>query len=242
MVDPISYIPLLEEEEYAERIPQNNTNETGESLGEIGNDESPSQQKKPCWENPYRSTKLYITELSGHFSAKFLTWVALTSCFRSTFLIDVLALPLFQKLGIGASKKAIYASIVDAPMAMKPLIGVASDLLPIMGYNKRYAALLAILAGVVGGSVLIGIISMLNDIVKMEELSMKTFTDWIVICLTLVTYEFAALGILGKGKVSGTCATSLLSPIHNFLSPSFCPQVRQADEPTPRIRIVHDNL
>ena len=97
-------------------------------------------------------------------------------------------------------------------MAMKPLIGVTSDLLPIMGYNKRYTALFAILAGVVGGSVLIGIISMLKDVAKMEELSIETFTNLIVICFTVVFYEFATLETLGQGKVSGGTASGKMIP------------------------------
>ena len=39
-----------------------------------------------------------------------------------------------------------------SPWAMKPFIGVASDLFPIMGYNKKFFALYSILIGLAGES------------------------------------------------------------------------------------------
>ena len=87
---------------------------------------------------------------------------------------------------------------------MKPFIGVASDLFPIGGYNKRYFALYSILIGLVGCCVLIGLYhsGSAEAATAAGPEAVQSFADWIVICFTAVSYEAATLDILGEGKYS----------------------------------------
>jgi len=93
-------------------------------------------------------------------------------------------------------------SMLMSPFAMKPFIGVASDLFPIGGYNKKYFALYSILIGLLGCSVLLGLYhSGAADMAVLQgEDATQRLADIIVICFTAVIYEAAALDILGEGK------------------------------------------
>jgi len=115
-----------------------------------------------------------------------------------------LGLPLFKELGIDASRQQLYMTMIFAPWAMKPFIGVASDLFPIRGYNKRYFAVYSILIGLVGCCVLLGLYqSGSAEAAKAAgPEAVQNFADWIVICFTAVSYEAATLDILGEGKYS----------------------------------------
>ena len=53
-------------------------------------------------------------------------------------LLWSIALPLFKELDIDASRQQLYTTMIISPFALKPFIGVASDLFIIRGYNKRY--------------------------------------------------------------------------------------------------------
>ena len=171
----------------------------------------------------YNSTKLYFTDLSGYFTAKFLGWLGINMCFISGgafSLVMALSLPLFKGLGIDASRQQLYTSLITAPWAMKPFIGVASDLFPICGYNKRYFALFAILIGMMGCIALLGISSS-SSYQSQSSLTNDSLTDWIVICFTAVSYEAATLDILGEGKVSSyvVFTWSYYPPPHSHLIP-----------------------
>jgi len=115
-----------------------------------------------------------------------------------------LGLPLFKELGIDASRQQLYMTMIFAPWAMKPFIGVASDLFPIRGYNKRYFALYSILIGLVGCCVLLGLYQSgsAEAAIAAGPEAVQSFADWIVICFTAVSYEAATLDILGEGKYS----------------------------------------
>jgi hypothetical protein len=98
----------------------------------------------------FGDTKSYLSELAYIFSVKFLSFVSIYGFFisgGSYSLVTVISLPLFKQMGISASQQQLYTSIVRSPKAMKPFVGVVSDLFPIMGYNMRYIALFAILIG-----------------------------------------------------------------------------------------------
>jgi len=84
---------------------------------------------------------------------------------------------------------------------MKPFIGVASDLMPIRGYNKRYFALYSILIGLIGCSVLLGMYPNSSSVDQAkEDGTVQNLADIIVLCFTAVSYEAATLDILGEGK------------------------------------------
>ena len=145
---------------------------------------------------------MYFVKLSSLSSAKFLSWLAITNCFCSSVQITAMSLPLFKNIGVIASRQQLYASVILCPWAMKPLVGVASDLFPILGFNKRYSALIAILVGLVGCSALLAIYPVLDN-AKQESLNtVQNLGCWMVLCFTAITYESAALSILGEGKSS----------------------------------------
>jgi hypothetical protein len=155
----------------------------------------------------WTSTKQYFSDLSTYYSPKFLAWLSIYSCFigGGVFtLISTLSLPLFKGLGIGASKQQQYMSVVMAPWAMKPFIGVASDLFPIGGYNKRYIALFATLIGLAGCLALLGLVPQISSSEKIVReggnIDVTPITEWIVVCFTAISYEAASLDILGEGK------------------------------------------
>ena len=98
----------------------------------------------------FSASKSYFSELAHIFSVKFLAFVSIYAFFisgGSYSLVTVISLPLFKQMGISASQQQLYTSIIRSPKAMKPFVGVVSDLFPIMGYNIRYIALFAILIG-----------------------------------------------------------------------------------------------
>ena len=145
---------------------------------------SSSTQHTPSWHNPYSSTKIYFSDLSGYFTTKFLCWLAINYCFitgGSYRIVTALSLPLFKDLGIDASLNQMYMCMINLPWAMKPLIGVASDLFPICGYNKRYSALIGIIIGVAGCCSLLWLVP--------DTLNNAKEAEWIVLCFAAVSYQ-----------------------------------------------------
>jgi hypothetical protein len=107
----------------------------------------------PSWHHPVESTKNYFRDISSYFTPKFLSWMAISQfCVSGGVfsLVMSLSLPIFQQLGVSASRQQLYTTMMLSPWAMKPFIGVASDLFPIMGYNKRFFALYSIIIGLAG--------------------------------------------------------------------------------------------
>lgn len=168
-------------------------------------DDAPHAPHPPTWRHPISSTRTFFDELSGLFTWKFLSWLAIDQCCVSGgvfALVMALGLPLFKELGIGASRQQLYMSMIMSPWAMKPFIGVASDLFPIRGYNKRYFALYSILIGLIGCSVLLGLYhsGAAESARQQGESAVGRLADIVVICFTAVSYEAATLDILGEGK------------------------------------------
>jgi MFS family permease len=151
----------------------------------------------PTWYKPYSSTKIYFSDLSGYFTAKFLCWLAINNCFitgGSYTIVTALSLPLFKDLGIDASLNQMYMCMINLPWAMKPFIGVASDIFPICGYNKQYSALIGIIIGVAGCCSLLWVVP--------DTLNNAKEAEWIVLCIAAVSYQAAALSSSGEGKYS----------------------------------------
>ena len=208
--DDMTYESFPEAEQELIHKPSTAANNSNNNEGN-GEDNPHDTLTPPSWHDaffhPVSSTKQFFTELSGFFSWKFLSWMAIQQCFISGgvfALVMALGLPLFKELGIDASRQQLYMTMIFAPWAMKPFIGVASDLFPIRGYNKRYFALYSILIGLIGCCVLIGLYhsGTPQSAIKAGPAAVQSFADWIVICFTAVSYEAATLDILGEGKYS----------------------------------------
>mmetsp|Transcript_29273 Transcript_29273/g.62230 ORF Transcript_29273/g.62230 Transcript_29273/m.62230 type:complete len:632 (+) Transcript_29273:152-2047(+) len=170
-------------------------------------DTTPHAPSPPTWRHPFTSTVAFFTDLSSFFGPKFLSWLAIEQCLISGgafALVMALGLPLFKELGIGASRQQLYMALILSPWSMKPFIGVASDLFPIGGYNKRYFAVYSILIGLVGCSVLLGVYNSDSAEAAKEQgyTATQNFADIVVLCFTLVSFEASTLDILGEGKYS----------------------------------------
>lgn len=187
------------------------------------------------WRYPVQSTKNYLNNISTYFTPKFLSWMAISQfCVNGGIftLVMSLSLPIFQQLGVSASRQQLYTTMMLSPWAMKPFIGVASDLFPIMGYNKRFFALYAIMIGLAGEfcygqsinvffakfhMLSIGLRSLYSGCVVLLALfhtgtlqraeesgaeAVQSLADAIVLCFTAVSFEAATLDILSEGKYS----------------------------------------
>ena len=155
-----------------------------------------------AWQHPCSSTKLYFSELSEIFSGKFLSWLAINNCFISGglfTLVTSMCLPLFKVLGVSAAQQQLYLSIINTPWAMKPCIGVASDLFPIMGYKKHYAAFFSILIGFAGCSALLWIFPSRDIAMQDSQRSSNALADLITLSFTAVAYQGSVLSVLGEG-------------------------------------------
>ena len=154
-------------------------------------------QHIPTWFNPYSSTRIYFNDLSGYFTTKFLCWLAIHNCFitgGSYTIVTTLSLPLFKDMEIDASLTQMYMCMINLPFSMKPVIGVASDLFPICGYNKRYTVLIGIFIGVAGCCSLLWVVP--------DTLNNAKEAEWIVLCFAAVSYQRAASSSSGEGKYS----------------------------------------
>ena len=166
-----------------------------------------SSSHVPSWKHPISSTQSYLTKLSSIFTPKFLSWLAIdnfTQYGGIMTLIWSVGLPLFKSLGIDAARQQLYMTMIITPFALKPFIGVTSDLLIIKGYNKRYLALSSIFIGLFGCSTLLFLFGAGSTDAALEQGpdSVRRLADFIVMCFFCMNLEGATLDILGEGKYS----------------------------------------
>lgn len=130
----------------------------------------------------------YIARLKNAFGLKFIFLIFISQCFIKgiTFIIMTKGLlPLFKSMGLDAIQLQLYTAVALCPWTVKPLIGVLSDLIAIVGYHKRYMILFSCLVGI-GGAVGM-VLEIQNPIVS-------------VIFLMMVHFEIAVLDLLIEGK------------------------------------------
>ena len=119
-------------------------------------------------------------------------------------LLWTVGLPLFKELGISASRQQLYTTMIISPFALKPFIGVASDLFPINGYHKRFLALFSIMTGLLGCITLLVLYhtGSASAAVSQGATSVQRLADMIVGSMFLMNLEGATLEVLGEGKYS----------------------------------------
>ena len=168
----------------------------------------------------FGDTKVYLSELAHIFSVKFLAFVSIYGFFISAgsgcYLVTVISLPLFKQMGISASQQQLYTSMIRSPKAMKPFVGVVSDLVPIMGYNIRYIALFAILIGCSATLVLLKTYPLVE--ITMEQgpndtPSAETIADTIIVpCFVAISsVSISHLYHVIRNNCSHVCANCLNS-------------------------------
>ncbi|KAL7536719.1 hypothetical protein ACHAXR_007360 [Thalassiosira sp. AJA248-18] len=161
----------------------------------------------PSWRHPILSTNAYLSRLSSVFSSRYLSFLAIDNFALSGGVMSLLwsvSLPLFKELGISASRQQLYTTMIISPFALKPFIGVASDLFPIRGYNKRYIALFSIFLGLFGCSMLLVLYhtGSASAAVSQGPASVQRLADLIVVCCFAMNLEVATLEIMAEGKYS----------------------------------------
>ena len=156
--------------------------------------------------HPCTSAKVYFADLSSVFSWRFLSWLAIQNFAMYggvSALVMSVSLPLFKEMGIDASKQQLYSTMTLSPFALKPLIGVFSDLFPLKGYHKRYLALISILIGLIGCSALLALYHNRNAKEAAQDPEQAhRLSDLLVICFFCMNVTAANLDILGEGKYS----------------------------------------
>jgi hypothetical protein len=166
------------------------------------------------------TTKVYLSELAQIFSVKFLAFVSIYGFFISAGsynLVFTISLPLFKQMGTNASRQQLYTSIIRSPKAMKPFVGVVSDLFPIMGYNMPYIALFAILIGCSASLVLLKMYPLVENTMEQgpnDTPSAETIAD------TIIMPCFVAISSVSSSHlyhhVNGTNIAHVCANLFNF--------------------------
>lgn len=95
---------------------------------------------------------------------------------------------LFRAYGVPAPQMQIYAGVAGLPWAMKPIIGLVSDVLPICGYNKSpYMLLTTVL-----GTIALACIAFLTE----DTMSIRVA----IICLFLAQLQMSTCDLLSEAK------------------------------------------
>jgi folate/biopterin transporter len=90
--------------------------------------------------NELRGALAYLTRLRTNFSAPFLlllvsAYMLVKGCLYT--VVVLVQLPYYREMGVGSGQYQVYGSIANTPWAMKGLIGMLSDVLPLGGWHKR---------------------------------------------------------------------------------------------------------
>jgi len=135
----------------------------------------------------------WLNNLQGHFGSRLLvllfTVQHLLKGFASAF--GQQAEPyLFRAYSVPAPQMQILSGVSLLPFALKPLIGLLSDILPIQGYRKAPYMLISCAIGTVGYLVV--------GLVPQSHLPIT----WLVVCLFAVNMQISACDLLSEAKYS----------------------------------------
>ena len=159
------------------------------------------------WLHPIRCARSFFDNLNSNFGSRYVAWLAIDQFALSGGVMTLLygtGLPLFQQLGIDAARTQLYQTVIMSPYALKPFVGVASDLIAIRGYHKRYFALGSIIIGLVGCASLLSIYQngAQKQAVEAGYDSVRRLADLIVLMFMAMNMTGATLDILGESKYS----------------------------------------
>lgn len=131
----------------------------------------------------------YVNRLKNAFGIKFVALIILVQCLIKgiTFIIMTEGvLPFFKYLGIDAIQTQVLGAIAMSPWTIKPLTGLMSDLIAVMGVHKKYTMLYSCVIGVFGCTMLI-----------LDVLRQPLF---LVLFIGCVHFQIATLDVLIEGK------------------------------------------
>lgn len=108
---------------------------------------------------PWLATIGYVKRVESVFGMRFLFFLGVSQMLlkgTAMYMTTSIMLPLFKNvLGIDAVQLQFYMLIVFLPWAVKPILGLLSDLTLIGGYHKRYWLIQAVIVGTAGAGLAI---------------------------------------------------------------------------------------
>ena len=129
----------------------------------------------------------YITRLRTIFGLKFLIILAIINLLLNGILFQTVKwsiLPIFKSKNLNAGTVQLYTAIIMSPYAIKPILGILSDLIPIAGYNKKWYIFQSTIIGILSaGSLLI----------------FNSTTNVILICFIGINYQASIADLLSEG-------------------------------------------
>jgi len=146
---------------------------------------------KPVVVNDLSSAGLFLRNLERHFGYKLLVILMISQHLMKGFassLIGPAAQYLYASYKVGGPRMQIFSGVTSLPWAMKPVIGLISDCLPLRGYNKGPYMLISSLAGVCAFAAL--------GALPASSLSLER----VVGCLFLIQLQFSTCDLLAEAK------------------------------------------
>ena len=137
---------------------------------------------------PFLKVKSYFVRINRIVGWKFIVFLFVSQMFIKGMLYRILTsivLPLFKNLGVGVVDLQIYTTVIMSPWTVKPIIGVLSDLISILGYHKRYWMFQASIVGVIFGFLIYPSIN--NPML-------------IVVCFIGLNYEMSVIDLLTEAR------------------------------------------
>jgi folate/biopterin transporter len=153
-------------------------------------------KKKSTDDDSYDYTfgaKDFLEDLNDEFGHKLLWMLVAAQFLVKGFTRDFTARAepyLYKEYHVPASQMQIYQGVTQLPWAMKPIIGMVSDMFPVMGYNKAPYMWLTSLAGVASYA-LVGLSSPATIGIGV-----------VVICFVLMQAQGSAADLLSEAKYS----------------------------------------
>jgi hypothetical protein len=168
--------------------------------------------RRHCHSNPVQvAIDTYLSRLANAFTHQFLSWLTVQHFTLNggvECILYSITLPLFKGLKIDASRQQLYTTVMSSAFALKPFTGIASDLLYIRGYNKKYLALSSIVIGFCGALSAVTLYktkSVSDAITKTTTYSVEEaqqLANWFIVCFFTMCLEVANLDILAEGTFS----------------------------------------
>jgi len=155
----------------------------------------PDQRDQRGWKDYVcyfpRSVGCYFERVLAIFSWRFVLFLFFSQFFVKGTLNRLSMgsmLPLFKGLGIDAADFQLYMMVAMIPWALKPLIGLASDLVVLWGYHKRWWMVQSIVVGVFSSAMIFVIYAA------------GAGPGVLVLCFMGIHYEISTLDLLSEGK------------------------------------------
>lgn len=146
---------------------------------------------KPIVVNDLSSAGLFIGNLERHFGYRLLVILVISQHLMKGFaggLIGPAAQYLYRSYNVGGPRMQIFGGVTSLPWAMKPVIGLVSDCLPIWGYNKGPYMLISSLAGVLAFA---SLGALPPSLLSLER---------VVGCMFLIQLQFSTCDLLAEAK------------------------------------------